>query len=129
MAATMQAAPKNDEPSSRARPAVQGDLSPEEAFQAKLMSHLKGALTSNLIALGDSLGIYEAMKTHGKASSEELATAAGLHERFVREWLYQQVCRTCHCTSFQGPVTTFHRSCCLRRSSVRADATCTRNFV
>lgn len=47
-------------------------------------------MTSSLIALGDTLGLYKKMKELGQLSSAALAEACGLSERFVREWLHQQ---------------------------------------
>ncbi len=34
------------------------------------------------------------MKKVGKGSSADIAAASSLHERFVREWLHQQVCHS-----------------------------------
>jgi hypothetical protein len=67
------------------------DLSPAELFQQKLFGMLGGAMTSSLIALGDTLNIYKTMKQLGRLSSAELAESCNLSERFVREWLHQQV--------------------------------------
>jgi hypothetical protein len=67
------------------------DMTPAELFQQKLFGMLGGAMTSSLIALGDTLGIYKTMKQLGRLSSAELAEACNLSERFVREWLHQQV--------------------------------------
>lgn len=67
------------------------DLSPAELLQQKLFAMLGGAMTSSLIALGDTLGLYKKMKELGQLSSGALADACGLSERFVREWLHQQV--------------------------------------
>lgn len=62
-----------------------------------------GALTANLAALGDRLGIYKAIKDgvavngqngqNGQSglTSGQLADKMDLNERFLREWLYQQV--------------------------------------
>lgn len=36
------------------------------------------------------LGLYATMKKTGKGTSADVAAAAGLNERFVREWLHQQ---------------------------------------
>lgn len=68
------------------------DLSPAELLQQKLFAMLGGAMTSSLIALGDTLGLYKKMKELGQLSSGALADACGLNERFVREWLHQQAC-------------------------------------
>ncbi len=51
----------------------------------------EGALVAGMIYLGDELGLYRAMHGQGPLRSEEVAARAGLHERFVREWLYTQV--------------------------------------
>lgn len=67
------------------------DPSPAELFQQKLFNVLGGAMTSSLIALGDTLNIYKTMKELGKLSCAELADACKLSERFLREWLHQQV--------------------------------------
>jgi 2-polyprenyl-3-methyl-5-hydroxy-6-metoxy-1,4-benzoquinol methylase len=42
------------------------------------------------IYLGDRLGLYQALAELGPATPGELATQAGTHERYTREWLEQQ---------------------------------------
>jgi SAM-dependent methyltransferase len=42
------------------------------------------------VYLGSRLGLYRALSELGSATPEALAAAAGLHERYVREWLEQQ---------------------------------------
>jgi 2-polyprenyl-3-methyl-5-hydroxy-6-metoxy-1,4-benzoquinol methylase len=42
------------------------------------------------VYLGDVLGLYRALQAGGPMSSGELANAAGIHERYAREWLEQQ---------------------------------------
>ena len=51
---------------------------------------LGGAMTSAMIYLGDRLGLYAKLAELGAVTSEELAAATGLSERWLREWLYQQ---------------------------------------
>jgi 2-polyprenyl-3-methyl-5-hydroxy-6-metoxy-1,4-benzoquinol methylase len=51
---------------------------------------LGGAMTSSMIYLGDRLGLYRALAEAGAVTSQELAERTGLHERWLREWLYQQ---------------------------------------
>jgi SAM-dependent methyltransferase len=58
-------------------------------YARRLFGHLNGAVTSALVYLGDELGLYRALAA-GPATSEELAQRAGLDERWVREWLYNQ---------------------------------------
>jgi len=45
---------------------------------------------SATIHLGERLGLYRALNGAGPLTSEEPASRTGLHERWVREWLYQQ---------------------------------------
>ena len=59
-------------------------------FARKLYGNLNGAVTSALVYLGDELGLYRALADGGAATSAELAGRAGLDERWVREWLYNQ---------------------------------------
>ena len=51
---------------------------------------LSGGCTSAMIHLGDRLGLYRALADVEAYDSSELAEAAGLSERWVREWLHQQ---------------------------------------
>ena len=56
-----------------------------------VFTNLSGAVTSAMIHLGDALGLYRAMATAGTAlTSQQLADATGCHERWVREWAYNQ---------------------------------------
>jgi 2-polyprenyl-3-methyl-5-hydroxy-6-metoxy-1,4-benzoquinol methylase len=51
---------------------------------------LGGALVSGMVYLGERMGLYRALNGAGPMTSEELARKTGLHERWVREWLYGQ---------------------------------------
>ena len=60
-------------------------------YSFQLFSKLEGAVTSGMIHLGDRLGLYAAMRTAGRPlTTAALADATGLHERWVREWAYNQ---------------------------------------
>jgi ubiquinone/menaquinone biosynthesis C-methylase UbiE len=61
-----------------------------EEQAGKVFGYLGGTMVSLSIYLGDQLGIYRAMAGAGPLTSEAAATKAGLHERWVREWLLQQ---------------------------------------
>ena len=69
-----------------------GSIDPEKLkTKAKLVfGALGGAMTSAMIGLGDRLGLYRAMAGAGLLTSGEHAAKTGLHERWVREWMYQQ---------------------------------------
>ena len=57
------------------------------ALSKRIMGIYEGALVSGMVYLGDEMGLYRAMHEQGPLTSEQVATRAGLHERFVREWL------------------------------------------
>jgi len=60
-------------------------------FSFLVFTKLEGAVTAGMIHLGDKLGLYAAMCDAGMPlRSDELARRAGLHERWVREWAYNQ---------------------------------------
>jgi SAM-dependent methyltransferase len=54
-------------------------------FEASL-----GAMDLYGVYLGDRLGLYRALADAGPLTSSGLAEAAGVHERYAREWLEQQ---------------------------------------
>lgn len=53
-------------------------------------SAMGGVVAASMMHIGEQLGLYRAMVGKGPLTSAELASQAGLSERFVREWLYQQ---------------------------------------
>jgi 2-polyprenyl-3-methyl-5-hydroxy-6-metoxy-1,4-benzoquinol methylase len=58
--------------------------------QDQLSGYLTGAFVAAMVGLGMRLGLYRAMDGAGPLTSAGLATKTGLHERWVREWLYAQ---------------------------------------
>jgi SAM-dependent methyltransferase len=61
-----------------------------DALVERLFGSTLGALDVLSVYLGVRLGLYRALADGGPSTSEELAGAAGLNERYVREWLEQQ---------------------------------------
>ncbi|MEE2665392.1 MAG: methyltransferase domain-containing protein [Myxococcota bacterium] len=61
-----------------------------KATARQVFEALGGAMTSAMIYLGDQLGLYRALAGGEPVTSTELAERTGLHERWLREWLYQQ---------------------------------------
>jgi len=59
-------------------------------FQFLVFTKLEGAITAGLIHLGDKLGLYRALADGGPLTTDELAAATGLDERWVREWAHNQ---------------------------------------
>ena len=48
----------------------------------------EGELMSAAVHIGERTGLLDALAEHGPVTSDELAAHTGLHERWVREWLY-----------------------------------------
>ncbi len=78
-------------------------------FSFTVFSKLEGAVTAGMIHLGDQLGLYELLAQSGEGhTSTSLADAADLHERWVREWLHNQVAaRIVHCVDLEKPDPVF----------------------
>ena len=66
----------------------------EDQRRDELVGKLFGAgiamLELGAVYLGDRLGLYQALKEAGPATSAQLADRTGTHERYAREWLEQQ---------------------------------------
>jgi len=61
------------------------------AFIGKMLGDLGGAFSVPTVRVGLRLGLFDALHKGGPATSEELAKrAAGLTERYVREWALAQ---------------------------------------
>lgn len=62
-----------------------------EAFVGQAVSDMGAAISGLLLHLGDRLGLYRAMAGAGPITSADLAYRSGTAERYVREWLGNQV--------------------------------------
>src|SRR5215510_6278019 len=60
------------------------------AFIGQMLGDLGGASSVAMVRLGGSLGLYEALHANGPMTSAQLAKAASVHERYLREWLSHQ---------------------------------------
>jgi SAM-dependent methyltransferase len=58
-----------------------------EAFTDEVIRILNGGALSLMLSLGHRSGLLDVLGRLGWASSGEIADEAGLHERYVREWL------------------------------------------
>lgn len=64
------------------------DMEKVDAFGETMMSILNRGMTANMMSIGHQVGLFDAMAGLGRhATSEEIAEAADLNERYVREWL------------------------------------------
>ena len=68
------------------------DLQNMGAFMSRIVADMSSALACLLCALGDRLGLFQALSAQGPATAAELARRAGIDERFAREWLNALAC-------------------------------------
>jgi hypothetical protein len=59
-------------------------------FIEQMLSDLGGAASVALVRIGDSLGLYKTLHERGPMTVAELAVAAGVNQRYLREWLSHQ---------------------------------------
>ncbi|MGH2395141.1 MAG: class I SAM-dependent methyltransferase, partial [Candidatus Limnocylindria bacterium] len=58
----------------------------------RIVQHLEGSAVTVMVELGRRVGLFESMAGLDWATSREIATQAGLNERYAREWLAAMVC-------------------------------------
>ena len=58
-----------------------------EAFAGRMLEMLNGGRSMVMVSVGHRTGLFDALAELDGATSQELADAAGLDERYVREWL------------------------------------------
>jgi DNA-binding IclR family transcriptional regulator len=63
------------------------DAERAEAFAGRMLDMLNGGALMVMTSVGHRTGLFDALAEHDGATSEELASGAGLDERYVREWL------------------------------------------
>jgi SAM-dependent methyltransferase len=69
---------------------LDGNLAPGETaeeFSGRMVAALDGASLTILISVGHQTGLLDTMAGLAPATSAQIAEAAGLNERYVREWL------------------------------------------
>jgi len=63
------------------------DTDRAEAFAGRMLELLNSGALAVMISVGHRTGVLDALAETDAATSQELADAAGLNERYVREWL------------------------------------------
>ena len=58
-----------------------------EAFHMKMIGILNGGALAVMTSIGHRTGLFDTMENMSGATSADIAKAAGLDERYVREWL------------------------------------------
>ena len=68
-------------------PAATVESNVAEEFAGRMFGVFNDAALGLLLSVGHQTGLFETMAGLAPATSEQIAAAAGLHERYVREWL------------------------------------------
>ena len=63
------------------------DQARADAFAERMLELLNGGALAVMLSVGHRTGALDALAARGPATSSELAAAAGLDERYLREWL------------------------------------------
>jgi 2-polyprenyl-3-methyl-5-hydroxy-6-metoxy-1,4-benzoquinol methylase len=56
----------------------------------QMLNDLGGAASVAMVRMGDALGLYKTLHEKGGMTCDELAAAANVHPRYLREWLSHQ---------------------------------------
>jgi hypothetical protein len=59
-------------------------------FIDQMLTDLGGAASIAMVRMGDAFGLYKILHAGGPMTAAELAAAAGVNERYLREWLSHQ---------------------------------------
>ena len=63
------------------------DMTKVQAFAGQMVGIMNGGALVFMVAIGHEAGLFDAMAGLPPSTSEQIARAAGLNERYVREWL------------------------------------------
>ena len=66
---------------------VEVDATKAQAFAGRLLTALNDAALCLMVSVGHRTGLFDVMSQSPPVTSKELASRAGLNERYVREWL------------------------------------------
>ena len=72
-------------------PSAPLDNARTKAFAARMLNILNGGMLALMISIGRQTGLFEVMAGLHPSTSKQIATASGLNERYVREWLAAMV--------------------------------------
>lgn len=94
-------------------------LETTEEFTGRIVSSIDGASLAILLSIGHQTGLLDTMAGLGPATSAQIADAAGLNERYVREWLGGMT--TGHVVDYDAGAGTYslpaHRAAVLTRAA------------
>jgi SAM-dependent methyltransferase len=84
------AIPQSDDTPSAVRTAepTRRDFEQEvDSFSDRMLDVLNGGALALMLSLGHRTGLFDTMSSLEASTADEIAAAAGLHPRYVREWL------------------------------------------
>lgn len=95
------------------------DMTAAEAFAEKVGGMLDAGAGAAMMSVGHRLGLFDTLAGRAPSTSEEIAKAAGLTERYVREWLAAMV--TAGIVAYRPRDTTYwlpdaHAACLTREA-------------
>ncbi len=64
------------------------DPAKAEAFAGRFLTALNHGAPCLMVSIGHRTGLFEVLRKLPPSTPEEIAARAGLHERYVREWLW-----------------------------------------
>ena len=67
------------------------DMDKKDAFAGNMLNFLNGAGLTLMISIGHQTGLFDAMSNLPPSTTEQIAQALELNERYVREWLGSMV--------------------------------------
>ena len=65
----------------------QFDQAKADAFSQKMLGILNDASVAQMIVIGHQVGLFDTLAGLTPSTSEQIAAAGALNERYVREWL------------------------------------------
>jgi 2-polyprenyl-3-methyl-5-hydroxy-6-metoxy-1,4-benzoquinol methylase len=84
---TTPSAPAGTSPGVPAQPGPPPDPARAEAFAEQMLGVLNSGMLTLMVSVGHRTGLFDSLSALPAADSSAIAEAAGLQERYVREWL------------------------------------------
>lgn len=107
------------------------DLAKTEAFAGQIVGILNSGALALMISIGHRTGLFDTLAELPPSTSTQIAAAAGLNERYVREWLGAMV--TGQIVEYDASAKTYHlppeHSACLTRSASPNNMAVTAQFI
>jgi 2-polyprenyl-3-methyl-5-hydroxy-6-metoxy-1,4-benzoquinol methylase len=66
---------------------TQFDAQRAQAFAERFLTAINNGALCLMVSIGHRTGLFDSLRAHGPGTSAEIARAAELNERYVREWL------------------------------------------